>query len=189
MILWIDPGIRKLWYALIASDLTIVDAWVLLLKWKSEKTIKEQETDTVSMNQRQKQELPLTPIGIKMWKRLEQRNRMDEIFAFFERMLSKYPGQIDCVCVEKLYFTERNQSNAEYVFGIRWALMMLFYRHGVVLQEYTPMQLKKYITWNAKAGKDLVMAVVKNLFWLSEKIQRHDTADALGLAYLASKTL
>jgi Holliday junction resolvasome RuvABC endonuclease subunit len=67
-------------------------------------------------------------------------------------------------------------------------LMMLFYRHGITLQEYTPMQLKKYVTWNAKAGKDLVMAVVKNLFWLSENIEWHDTADALGLAYLAQKT-
>ena len=35
MFLWIDPWVRKLWYALINDDLSIVDAWILLQDKKS----------------------------------------------------------------------------------------------------------------------------------------------------------
>lgn len=35
MILWIDPWVRKLWYALIKKDLSIVDSGILLLEKKS----------------------------------------------------------------------------------------------------------------------------------------------------------
>ena len=35
MFLWIDPWVRKLWYALIDDNLTIIDAWILLQKQKS----------------------------------------------------------------------------------------------------------------------------------------------------------
>lgn len=34
MILWIDPWIKKLWYALIQTDLKIVDAWILKMEEK-----------------------------------------------------------------------------------------------------------------------------------------------------------
>jgi len=162
MILGIDPWIRKLGYALVDNDLRIVDAWVLLLRHDSK----------------------------KQWKitREEYRDRMHQIFAFFEKMNAEYAWKIDCVCVEKLFFTAKNQSNAEFVYGIRWCLMMLFQREGIELLEYTPMQLKKYITGNMKASKDLVVAVVKKLFSLDD-IAFHDTADALGLAYLAKQKM
>ncbi len=35
MFLWIDPWVRKLWYALINDDLSIIDAWILLQDKKS----------------------------------------------------------------------------------------------------------------------------------------------------------
>lgn len=35
MILWIDPGVRKLWYAIIKPNLEIVDSGILLLEKKS----------------------------------------------------------------------------------------------------------------------------------------------------------
>ena len=34
MILGIDPGIKKLWYALIQQNLKIVDAWILKMEEK-----------------------------------------------------------------------------------------------------------------------------------------------------------
>ena len=34
MILWIDPWIKKLWYALIHPDLKILDAWILKMEEK-----------------------------------------------------------------------------------------------------------------------------------------------------------
>ena len=35
MYLWIDPWVRKLWYALIDDGLNIIDAWILLQDKKS----------------------------------------------------------------------------------------------------------------------------------------------------------
>ena len=35
MYLGIDPGVRKLWYALIDDNLNIIDAWILLQDKKS----------------------------------------------------------------------------------------------------------------------------------------------------------
>ena len=34
MLLWIDPGIKKLWYALIQTDLKIIDAGILEMDQK-----------------------------------------------------------------------------------------------------------------------------------------------------------
>lgn len=155
MILWIDPGIRKLGYALIEPDLTIISADAIVL-------------DVVDVV------------------REDYRRRMGQMYGFFEDLLHIYPN-ITTVCIEKLYFTGRNQNNAEFVYGIRWALMMLFSFRDITLLEYTPIQLKKYITGNAAATKSLVSAVVQRLYKLDKAPHYHDTADALGLAYLASK--
>jgi len=166
MILWIDPGIRKLGYALIKENMEVVDAGVLLIEfvpWKKG------------------MDLTIPKITRDVY-----RDRMGQIFQFFEKMLERYPWEIDVVCVEKLYFMEKNQSNAEFVYGIRGALMMLFFQHHILLLELTPIQLKKYVCGNAKASKDLMIMVVQKLFWL-DGIAYHDIADALGLAYLALK--
>jgi Holliday junction resolvasome RuvABC endonuclease subunit len=51
---------------------------------------------------------------------------VNQIFSFFETLLEKHP--IKSAAVEKLFFTSYNQSNAEFVYGIRGALMMLLLR-------------------------------------------------------------
>jgi crossover junction endodeoxyribonuclease RuvC len=64
---------------------------------------------------------------------------------------------------------------------------MLFWKQQISVQEYTPIALKKYLTGNGKADKMLVQKIVMRLFNLSQLPKFNDTADALGLAYLASK--
>gem|GEM_PF-3395032 len=49
--------------------------------------------------------------------RLDQFARMVDISQFFDEYLSKYP--IKAVGMEKLFFTHRNQTNAEFVYGVR----------------------------------------------------------------------
>ena len=120
MYLGIDPGVRKLWYALIDDNLNIVDAWILLQDKKSPT-------------------------------REDQFQRANQIFDFFTDMLDKY--NIEKVAIEKLFFTDYNQSNAEFVYAIRWALMMLFLKKDIKVLEYTPIELKRFITWNGKADK------------------------------------
>jgi Holliday junction resolvasome RuvABC endonuclease subunit len=49
--------------------------------------------------------------------REDQFNRANQILDFFENLLKQY--DIEKVAMEKLFFTEYNQSNAEFVYAIR----------------------------------------------------------------------
>jgi crossover junction endodeoxyribonuclease RuvC len=154
MILGIDPWIRKLWYALIKSDLSIIDSGILFLDQKSPT-------------------------------RIDQFERIKKIYDFFEQLIKKY--KIKIVWIEKLFFTKFNQSNAEFVYGVRWALIMLFLKNWMKIKEFAPIQLKKFVTWNAKAEKKLVQNCVMKLYWLVNFPEFADAADALALAYIANK--
>ncbi len=112
--------------------------------------------------------------------RTDQFKRMREIYSFFEEMVRKH--KITAVGIEKLYFTKYNQSNAEFVYGIRGALAMLLIDHGIPLHEYTPPELKKRISMNGKASKAVMQRMIMKLYNLENIPTYHDTADALGLA-------
>lgn len=154
MILGIDPWVRKLGYALIQDDLTIIDAGILL----------------------QHQKEPT---------RRDQFQRVVQIYDFFEKLIQKQKPGI--VCMEQLFFTKFNQSNAEFVYAIRWALMMLFVKNNITIKEFTPIEVKKYISWNGKADKKLVQKMVMKLYRLEEEPIYNDAADALALAYIGKK--
>lgn len=112
----------------------------------------------------------------------DQFARMVDIFDFFEQIIQKHP--IQAVGIEKLFFNA-NQNNAEFVYGIRWALCMMFRKHTIPIYERTPQQIKKHITGNGNASKELMLAVVKKIFTLNEEeLKRHDAADALGIALM-----
>lgn len=102
---------------------------------------------------------------------------MREIYAFFEELVKAY--KITAVGIEKLYFTKYNQSNAEFVFGIRGALAMLLIDHGIPLYEYTPPELKKRVSMNGKASKALMQRMIMKMYNLEDLPKYHDTADAL----------
>lgn len=156
MILWIDPWIRKLWYALTDNDLKIVDAGILLLDHKAPT-------------------------------REDQYGRMDAIYQFFVTMVEKY--DITAVWVEKLFFTRFNQANAEFVYGIRGALLMLFMKHNMQIFEWTPKELKKRVTGNGLAWKEMMQMMVQRHFNLAELPEPHDAADALWLCWMVKKVM
>ncbi len=112
--------------------------------------------------------------------------RIQKIYDFFEKFIEKH--KVSIVSIEKLFFTKFNQNNAEFVYGIRGALISLFLRQKIQIKEYTPIQLKKFITENSKAEKKLVQKCIMKLYGLKECPEFADAADALALAYIASKT-
>lgn len=150
--LWIDPWVRKLWYALINSDNSIVEAWILL----------NDKKDVI---------------------RSDYFDRMLDIQLFFEDLLVKH--KIHSVWIEKLFFTKSNQWNAEFVYWLRGSLLVLLKRNNINIVEFTPIELKKNITWNWKADKSLVQTYIKRIFNLKNIPEYDDAADALWLAYLA----
>lgn len=155
MILGIDPWVRKLWYALINKDLSIVDSGILLSEIKSPT-------------------------------RMDQFERMREIEEYFTKLCKKY--KIQTMCMEKLFFTKFNQNNAEFVYGIRAILITLCLKYKITIKEYTPIELKKFITGNGKAEKKLVQNCIMKLYRLKEFPEFNDAADALALAYIGIKT-
>ena len=155
MILWIDPWVRKLWYALITPELKIVDSGILLSEIKSPR-------------------------------RMNQFERMMEIYDYFTKLIKKY--KIQTMCMEKLFFTKFNQNNAEFVYGIRAILITLCIKNKIKIKEYTPIELKKFITGNGKAEKNLVQKCIMKIYNLKDFPEFNDAADALALAYIASKT-
>lgn len=154
MILWIDPWVRKLGYAIITEELNIKDSGILL----------------------QKKESP---------NREDQFQRMIEIEEYFKILFKKY--NITTICMEKLYFTKYNQNNAEFVFWIRAILITMAIHNWCKILEFSPIELKKYITGNWKAEKMLVQKMTMKLFKMQDIPEYNDAADALGLAYLAAK--
>ena len=156
IILWIDPWVRKLWYALITKELAILDSWILL----------------------QKEEQP---------SREDQFKRMIEIEDYFWKIFKD--RKIDVVCMEKLYFTKYNQNNAEFVFWIRAILLSMALRNWCKILEFSPIELKKYITWNWKAEKMLVQKMTMKLYKLQDLPEYNDAADALWLAYLTARLI
>jgi crossover junction endodeoxyribonuclease RuvC len=120
----------------------------------------------------------------KLPTRADQFERVRQIYDFFEKFITEHT--ITKVAMEKLFFTSYNQNNAEFVYGIRGALMMVCLKQNIPVQEYTPNELKKYITGNGKADKALVQKTIMRFFKLSDIPAYNDAADALALAYLAT---
>lgn len=117
---------------------------------------------------------------------MDQFERMREIEEYFTTLIKKH--KIQTMCMEKLFFTKFNQNNAEFVFGIRAILITLCLKNKIKIKEYTPIEVKKFITGNGKAEKNLVQKCIMKIYNLKDFPEFNDAADALALAYIASKT-
>ncbi len=153
MFLWVDPWIRKLWFAIADKDKNIYELWAII-----------NELDG--------------------WRK-DNARRLYEISDFFDSLLEKY--DITSVCMEKIFFTKFNQSNAEFVYGVRWLLLSKFFEKKINIIELTPNEIKKQITWIWTAWKENMQKTIKKIYDLAELPEPHDAADALGMAYIASK--
>ncbi|MEF2175486.1 MAG: crossover junction endodeoxyribonuclease RuvC [Candidatus Absconditabacteria bacterium] len=58
-------------------------------------------------------------------------------------------------------------------------------RNNIIVNEFSPIELKKNITGNGNAEKVLVQSYIKKIFNLKNLPEYDDAADALGLAYLS----
>ncbi|MBS8122016.1 crossover junction endodeoxyribonuclease RuvC [Candidatus Vampirococcus lugosii] len=153
MFIGIDPGARKLGYAIIDKNLNIIDAGILLQEKKNPN-------------------------------REDYFQKIFEIQNFFEKIINQY--NIQKAGMEKLFFTNKNQANAEFVYGVRAVLYVLLIKKNIKIYELSPIELKKYITGNTKANKITVQNFVMKIFSLEKIPEYDDAADALGLAYISS---
>jgi crossover junction endodeoxyribonuclease RuvC len=98
--------------------------------------------------------------------------RLEALFALHEP---------DMVAVERLFFNT-NQKTALRVAEVRGVVLYLAGRKGIMVREYTPLELKMALTGYGKAPKAQVQEMVKVLLKLPAVLRPDDVADAVAVA-------
>src|SRR3989344_9408035 len=121
---------------------------------------------------------------IETSKGLPHAERIAEITSEIKTLIAQWKPQD--LAIEKLFFTT-NQKTAMQVAEARGAIISTAHNLGLVVYEYTPLEIKVAITGYGKAGKAQVADMVRRLIKM-EKLPRHDDeydAVACGLTHLA----
>lgn len=173
LILWIDPGIRRCGYALITrEDNTIIDAWVLVNEKKNSESynsylINDLKIDDVKKNDRR---MRLT--------------RMYDTYNELVKIIEPHKKDISVIGIEQFYFMTRTQQHAEFLYGLRGALVMYAINQWRSIYDVWPTEMKKYITWRWWAKKQSIHTMIMSLYQLEVQPKFADISDALGIAYV-----
>ena len=89
------------------------------------------------------------------------------------------------VWVEKLFFNT-NITTGIGVAHARWVIIHEIASRGIRLHEYTPLQIKKAITWSWAAKKAQLQKAIQMIFKLDSIPKPDDAADAIGIAYMTA---
>ena len=113
-------------------------------------------------------------------------HKLLELWGDIQALFKKFSP--DLIVVEKLFF----QTNLKTWIDVAHARGVIIYEamkfHAKVL-EYTPLQVKKAITWNGQANKAQLQNAIKILLQLDEIPKPDDAADAIWMAYMGILTL
>ena len=114
---------------------------------------------------------PKIDLSIKL---LEIWNDIKELFKIYKP---------DIISVEKLFF-QTNLKTWIDVAQARWVIMYEAIKNDLEILEYTPLQVKKAITWNGQAKKAQLQKAIQIIMRLEEIPKPDDAADAIWLAYM-----
>lgn len=106
-----------------------------------------------------------------------------EIGMDMKEIIKKYNP--DIVSIEKLFFQTNVKTGID-VSHARWVIMYECIRANKKIVEYTPLQVKKAITWHWNCNKLQLQNAIKMLFQMDQIPKPDDAADAIGLAYMWS---
>lgn len=118
---------------------------------------------------------------IKTIPKIENCIKLLEIWQDINNLIKKFNP--DLACIEKLYFTNNIKTWMD-VSEARGVMLYEFMKSNIKIQEYTPLEVKKYITWNWSANKKQVQNAIKIFFKLQETPKPDDVADAIAISYL-----
>lgn len=115
--------------------------------------------------------------------KIDLKHKLLEIWNDIKELISSHNP--DLIVIEKLYFTT-NVKTAIDVAQARWVVVYEAIKHDIDILEYTPLQVKKAITWNGAAKKAQLQNAIKILFGLESIPKPDDAADAIWLAYMGA---
>lgn len=104
-----------------------------------------------------------------------------EIWKDINDLIKNY--NVEKIVIEKLFF-HSNVKTAIDVAQARWVILYESIKNNLIIEEYTPLQVKKAITGNWKANKNQLKKAIQILFWLEESPKYDDAADAIAMAYM-----
>jgi crossover junction endodeoxyribonuclease RuvC len=105
--------------------------------------------------------------------------RLEEIFDGLTEIIAETKPTV--MSIEKLFFA-RNVTTAMSVSHARGVAMLTGRKAGLVIAEYTPMQIKQTLTGYGKADKKQMQEMVRMHLGLREIPKPDDAADALAAA-------
>lgn len=94
----------------------------------------------------------------------------------------------DLVSIEKLFFTTNIKTWID-VSHARWVIMYEAIKRWIEILEFTPLELKRWITGYWKADKKQVQNAIKMIMKLKTIPKPDDAADAVCLAYIGALNL
>ena len=168
----IDPGIRRCGYALIDENKKIIDAGAIV----------NEKKNTEFYNKYLINDNKIIDESTQKVDRRMRFTRMIDTFNEIITILEPHKNSITSIGIEQFYFTARTQQHAEFLYGLRGALVMHAIRSGWSFYDVGPTAMKKYITWRGWANKSHIHTMIISLYGLQEKPKLADTSDALGLA-------
>ena len=115
----------------------------------------------------------LTPAGIPLQERISM------IYDELLQIISEYKPQE--AAIESLFFND-NAKTALSVGHARGVSMLACVKSGVVIAEYTPLQVKMALTGYGRADKKQMIYMTKMLLNMEKDPKPDDTADALAIA-------
>lgn len=113
--------------------------------------------------------------------KIDLTHKILEIWTDIKEIINSYNP--DIVVIEKLFF-QTNLKTWIDVAQARWVILYEAMKSNKKILEYTPLQVKKAITWNGKAWKIQLQNAIKILFNLESIPKPDDAADAIWLAYM-----
>jgi crossover junction endodeoxyribonuclease RuvC len=113
-------------------------------------------------------------------------NQGQDKFLYFSNTVAELKKIIkkhnpEAAGIERLFFT-KNQKTAMAVSEMRGILLFTLYGAGLPIIEFTPLQVKSFISGYGSADKKQVQKMVKLLLNLKDDIRPDDAADALAIA-------
>lgn len=103
--------------------------------------------------------------------------------------LSSVITDVDVVALESLFSVYKHPRTAIMMGHARGVLMLVAAQHGINVESYTPLRVKKAVSGFGMATKDQMQRAVKNRFGLKQVPKPADVSDALALALCHANVL
>ena len=109
---------------------------------------------------------------------LEFIERLEMVGREVERVITEYKPEV--LAIENL-FISTNQKTAMRVAEVRGAILYQARCSGLLVSEYTPLQIKTATTGYGKATKDQVISMVQKIISATKAISQDDEMDAIAI--------